>query len=71
MIQLHIEIYQKQFQLDLNITDNQFITKDTYYTPQDDDEDTSNKSHYIDFEIPIFLKDISEFFKKNHCSKIW
>ena len=47
----------------LNITDNQFITKDTYYTPQDDDEDTSNKSHYIHFEIPIFLKDISEFFK--------
>ena len=46
----------------LNITDNQFITKDTYYTPQDD-EDTSNKFHYIDFEIPIFLKDISEFFK--------
>ena len=47
----------------LNITDNQFITKDTYYTPQDDDEDTSNKFHYINFEIPIFLKDISEFFK--------
>ena len=48
----------------LNITDNQFITKDTYYSPQDDDEDTSNKFHYIDFEIPIFLKDISEFFRK-------
>ena len=49
---------------DLNITENQFITKDTYYTPQDDDEDTSNKFHYINFEIPIFLKDISEFFRK-------
>ena len=48
----------------LNITDNQFITKDTYYSPQDNDEDTSNKFHYIDFEIPIFLKDISEFFKQ-------
>ena len=47
----------------LNITDNQFITKDTDYSPQDDDEDTSNKFHYINFEIPIFLKDISEFFK--------
>ena len=47
----------------LNITDNQFITKDTYFSPQDDDEDTSNKFHYINFEIPIFLKDISEFFK--------
>ena len=48
----------------LNITDNQFITKDTYYSPQDENEDTSNKFHYIDFEIPIFLKDISEFFKQ-------
>ena len=47
----------------LNITDHQFITKDTYYSPQDD-EDTSNKFHYINFEIPIFLKDISEFFKQ-------
>ena len=48
----------------LNITDNQFITRDTYYSPQDDDEDTSNKFHYINFEIQIFLKDISEFFKQ-------
>ena len=48
----------------LNITDNQFITKDAYYSPQDDDEDTSNKCHYINFEIPIFLKDISEYFKQ-------
>ena len=48
---------------ELNITDNQFITKDTYYTPQDD-KDTTNKFHYINFEIPIFLKDISEFFKQ-------
>ena len=47
----------------LNITDNQFIIKDTYYSPQNDDEDTSNKFHYINFEIPIFLKDISESFK--------
>ena len=46
----------------LDITDNQFITKDTYYSPQDD-EDTTNKFHYINFEVPIFLKDISEFFK--------
>ena len=48
----------------LNIIDNQFITKDTYYSPQDDDEDTDNKFHYINFKIPIFLKDISEFFTK-------
>ena len=49
----------------LNITNNQFITKDTYYSPQDDDEDTSNKFHYINFEIPIFLKDISQNFSNN------
>ena len=48
----------------LNITDDQFITKDTCYSPQNDDEDTSNKFHYINFEIPIFLKDRSEFFKQ-------
>ena len=54
----------KAISSDLNITDHEFITKDTYYSPQDDDEDTSNKFHYIDFEIPIFLKDISEFFRK-------
>ena len=53
----------KAISTELNITDNQFITKDTYYTPQDD-EDTSNKFHYINFQIPIFLKDISEFFKQ-------
>ena len=27
-------------------------------------KNTSNKFHYINFEIPIFLKDISEFFRK-------
>ena len=47
----------------LNIIDHQFITRDTYYTPQDEEEETSNKFHYVNFEIPIFLKDISEFFK--------
>ena len=47
----------------LNVLENQFITKDTYYSPQDD-EDTTNKFYYINFEIPIFLKDISEFFRK-------
>ena len=48
----------------LSIKDNQFITKDTYYSPQDDGEDTSNKFHYINFEIPKFLKDISELLRK-------
>ena len=45
----------------LNITDNKFITKDTYFTKQDDSDE--EKNHFIDFEIPIFLKDISSFFK--------
>ena len=48
----------------LNISENQFITKDTCYSPQDDDQDTSNKFHHINFEIPTFLKDISEYFRK-------
>ena len=52
----------------LNITDNQFITKDTYYTAQDDD-DTTNKFHYINFEIPIFLKDI-RIFQTSYSSKV-
>ena len=54
----------KAISIDLNITDNQFITKDKYYSPQDDDENATNKFHYINFEISIFLKDISEFFRK-------
>ena len=53
----------KSISTGLNITENQFITKDTYYSP-DDDDDTDNKFHYINFKIPIFLKDISEFFRK-------
>ena len=47
----------------LNITDHQFISKDTCYSPKDG-QDTTNKFHYVDFEIPIFLKDISGFFRK-------
>ena len=45
----------------LNITDNKFITKDTYFTKQEDSDEEKNR--FIDFEIPIFLKDISSFFK--------
>ena len=45
----------------LNIIDNKFITKDTYFTKQEDSDE--EKNHSIDFEIPIFLKDISLFFK--------
>ena len=45
----------------LNITNNKFITKDTYFTKQEDSDE--EKNHFVDFEIPIFLKDISSFFK--------
>ena len=45
----------------LNITDNKFITKDTYFTKEEDSDE--EKNHFVDFEIPIFLKDISSFFK--------
>ena len=45
----------------LNITDNKFITKDTYFTKEEGSD--QEKNHYINFEIPIFLKDISSFFK--------
>ena len=45
----------------LNITNNKFITRDTYFTKQEDSDE--EKNHFVDFEIPIFLKDISSFFK--------
>ena len=45
----------------LNIIDNKFITKDTYFTKEQDSD--KEKNHFVDFEIPIFLKDISSFFK--------
>ena len=49
----------------MTIKDNQFISKETYIRASDIvDDDISNKFHHIDFKIPIFLKDISEFFKK-------
>ena len=45
----------------LNITDNKFITKDTYFTKEEGSD--QEKNHFVDFEIPTFLKDISSFFK--------
>ena len=45
----------------LNIINNKFITKDTYFTKEEDSDE--EKNHFVDFEIPIFLKDISSFFK--------
>ena len=50
---------------DLTIKDNQFIPKETYIRASDIvDDDITDKFHYVDFKIPTFLKDISEFFKK-------
>ena len=46
----------------LNIPENKFITKDTYFTKEEEGSD-QEKNHFVDFEIPIFLKDISSFFK--------
>ena len=42
----------------LNIENNKFITKDTYGKK----ENNVTTNHFIDFKIPIFLKDISSFF---------
>ena len=53
---------RKSNQSTLNITNNKFITKDTYFTKQEDEDET--QPHYITFKIPIFLKDISDYFRK-------
>ena len=51
---------------DLTIKYNPFISKETYIRNSDiaEDDDTSDTFHYVNFKIPIFLRDISEFFKK-------
>ena len=51
---------------DLTIKYNPFISKETYIRNSDiaQDDDIFDKFHYVNFKIPIFLKDISEFFKK-------
>ena len=51
---------------DLTIKYNPFISKETYVRNSDiaEDDDISDKFHYVNFKIPVFLKDISEFFKK-------
>ena len=51
---------------DLTIKYNTFISKETYIRNLDigEDDDISDKFHYVNFKIPIFLKYISDFFKK-------
>ena len=53
---------RKSNQDTLNITNNKFIIKETYFNKQQDNDEI--KPHYITFKIPIFLKDISDYFKK-------
>ena len=53
---------RKSNQDTLNITNNKFITKETYFTKREDEDVT--KPLYITFKIPIFLKDISDYFRK-------
>ena len=53
---------RKSNQDTLNITNNKFITKETYFTKREDEDET--KPHYITFKITIFLKDISDYFRK-------
>ena len=44
------------------MTNNNFITKETYFSKQEDNDEI--KPHHITFKIPIYLKDISDFFRK-------
>ena len=53
---------KKSNQKTLNITNNKFITKETYFTKKESEDVI--KPHYITFKIPIFLKDISDYFRK-------
>ena len=57
---------------DMTIKYNQFISKEACIRDSDvaDDDDISDKFHYVYFKIPIFLKDISEFLKKVEIIKI-
>ena len=53
---------RKSIQDTLNITNNKFITKKTYFNKQQDNDEI--KHHYVTFKIPVFLKDISDYFRK-------
>ena len=50
---------------DLTIKYNPFISKETYIRNSDvgENDDIYDKFHYVNFKIPIFLLDISDFFK--------
>ena len=49
--------------LDLSLTNNKFIIDSDYYDKKDHTE-ADQKKHFVEFKILIFLKDISDFFRK-------
>ena len=49
---------------EVSLTDNKFIIDDNYYDKKDDHTEADQQNHFIEFKIPIFLKDISDFFRK-------
>ena len=51
---------------DLTMKYNPFISKETYIRNSDigENDDISDKFHYGNFKIPIFSRDISDFFNK-------
>ena len=53
---------KKSNQATLKLTNNKFITKETYFNKKEGVDVI--KPHYITFKIPIFLKDISDYFRK-------
>ena len=53
---------RKSNQDTLNIANNKFIAKETYFN-KENDEDVI-EPHHVTFKIPIFLKDISDYFGK-------
>ena len=50
--------------LDLSLTNNKFIIDSEYHDKKDDHTEFDQKNHFVEFKIPIFLKDISDFFRK-------
>ena len=53
---------RKSNQDTLNITNNKFITKETYFTKREDKDEI--KPQYITSKLTIFLSDISDYFRK-------
>ena len=50
--------------IDLRLTNNKFIIDDNYYDKKEDHTEADYKNHFTEFKIPIFLTDLSDFFRK-------